>query len=77
MNKVASKVILTFDLNASATLTATQKQQILEKLANRINKKGILQFSNDSVGVYGMSNLQNILYLWYCHTLRLALSLPR
>lgn len=48
VNKVASKVVLSFDVNASETLTENQKQQILEKLANRINKNGILQISSDS-----------------------------
>lgn len=48
VNKVASKVVLSFDVNASETLTETQKQLILEKLANRINKNGVLQISSDS-----------------------------
>ncbi len=48
VNKVASKVVLSFDVNASETLAENQKQLILEKLANRINKNGILQISSDS-----------------------------
>ena len=48
VNKVASKVVLSFDVNASETLTENQKLRILEKLANRINKGGILQISSDS-----------------------------
>ena len=48
VNKVASKVVLSFNVNASETLTETQKQLIHEKLANRINKNGILQISSDS-----------------------------
>lgn len=48
VNKVSSKVILSFDVNTSEILTETQKQQIFEKLANRINKNGVLQVSSDS-----------------------------
>lgn len=48
VNKVASKVVLSFDINVSKTLTEREKQLILEKLANRINKNGVLQISSDS-----------------------------
>lgn len=48
VNKVASKVVLSFDVNASENLTDPQKQLILEKLSNRINKNGILQLSSDT-----------------------------
>lgn len=48
VNKVASKVVLSFDVDASEILTEDQKQLILEKLANRINKNGILQISSDA-----------------------------
>jgi len=48
VNKVASKVVLSFDVNASEILTEIQKQRISEKLANRINRNGVLQISSDS-----------------------------
>lgn len=48
VNKVASKVVLLFNVNASEVLTEIEKQLILEKLANRVNKNGILQISSDS-----------------------------
>jgi len=48
VNKVASKVTLSFDINASTILTEEQKQRISEKLANRINKNGVLQISSDA-----------------------------
>lgn len=48
VNKVASKVTLSFDVNTSEILTETEKQRIFEKLANRINKNGVLQVSSDS-----------------------------
>lgn len=43
VNKIESKVILYFDISASAGLTALQKQRLREKLATRINKDGILR----------------------------------
>ncbi|WP_255417135.1 alternative ribosome rescue aminoacyl-tRNA hydrolase ArfB [Proteiniphilum sp. X52] len=48
VNKVASKVVLSFDVNASDTLTDIQKRLILVKLSNRVNKNGVLQVSSDS-----------------------------
>lgn len=48
VNKVASKVVLSFDVDASETLSQTQKQLVHVKLANRINKNGLLQISSDS-----------------------------
>lgn len=48
VNKVASKVTLSFDVNASAILSDKQKTMILEKLANRINKEGFLQINSDT-----------------------------
>jgi ribosome-associated protein len=43
VNKVSSKVILTFDVARSAALSDEQKQRIMEKLSTRINKEGTLQ----------------------------------
>lgn len=48
VNKVASKVLLSFDVNASAVLDEEQKRLVLDKLANRINKNGVLQVSNEA-----------------------------
>lgn len=48
VNKVSSKVSLIFDVNSSDTLDEEQKRLILEKLANRVNKNGILQISSES-----------------------------
>ncbi|MCH8317247.1 MAG: aminoacyl-tRNA hydrolase [Bacteroidetes bacterium] len=42
VNKVETKVELHFDLKNSALLTGEQKEIIQEKLANRINKEGVL-----------------------------------
>src|SRR4029450_2501462 len=43
VNKVSSKVTLTFDVHGSSVLSEEQKRKILGKLATRISKEGILQ----------------------------------
>lgn len=45
VNKVATKAILLFDVEASPSLTDEQKGRIRVKLATRINKDGILKVS--------------------------------
>lgn len=42
VNKVASKIELTFDLNASLVLTEVQKERLFIKLENRLTKEGLL-----------------------------------
>ena len=48
VNKVETKVTLSFDLANSPNLTEEQKAIISGKLKNRISKDGILQLSNES-----------------------------
>ena len=43
VNKVSTKVELDFDVMNSAILTPEQKEIILAKLSNKINKEGVLQ----------------------------------
>ena len=43
VNKVSSRVTLTFDVNLSTALSDVQKHTILQKLAGRINKDGVLR----------------------------------
>ncbi len=43
VNKVSTKVELDFDVFNSSLLTSEQKEIILSKLKNKINKEGILQ----------------------------------
>ena len=43
VNKVSTRVTLTFDVNASTALSADQKSTIMQKLASRINKEGVLR----------------------------------
>ena len=45
VNKVATKVILLFDVEASTSLDESQKARIRRKLATRINREGILKVS--------------------------------
>jgi len=45
VNKVSSKITLSFDVRKSTGLTEEQKALIMERLASRINKEGILQLS--------------------------------
>lgn len=47
VNKVSSKVILSFDLNNSNGLTEEEKKLLQEKNANKISQEGILQLSSD------------------------------
>jgi ribosome-associated protein len=43
VNKVSSRVTLTFDLAHSSALSDIQKRRIFEKLRNRINNEGVLR----------------------------------
>ena len=43
VNKVSTRVTLTFDIHASAALSGDQKRTVLQKLSGRINKEGILR----------------------------------
>ncbi len=47
VNKVSSKVVLFFDVRASAGLTEAEKDRILAKNSNRLNKQGILVLQCD------------------------------
>jgi ribosome-associated protein len=47
VNKVNTKVILRFDVQESQSLTGWQKTRILDKLATRINREGVLRVSSE------------------------------
>jgi ribosome-associated protein len=47
VNKVNTKVILLFDVQESHSLTGWQKNRILDKLATRINREGVLRVSSE------------------------------
>ncbi|MCP9199526.1 aminoacyl-tRNA hydrolase [Gramella sp. GC03-9] len=46
-NKTATKVELSFDVQASEALSEPEKERIIRKLASRINKEGILKMSSE------------------------------
>lgn len=48
VNKVASKVLLEFDIAASELLSDEQKEVLLVKLVNRLNKEGVLQLTEQT-----------------------------
>lgn len=48
VNKVSSKVVLSWDLAQSRVLQEHQKQRLLEVWKNRLNKLGVLQLECDS-----------------------------
>ena len=48
VNKVETKVMLSFDIAGSPLLTERQKEILLVKLVNRLNKEGILQLTEQS-----------------------------
>ena len=48
VNKVSSKVVLSFDLLNSQGLTDVEKALIEENLGSRLNKEGVLQLSCDT-----------------------------
>ena len=48
VNKVASKAMLTWDLNTSRAINDSERQRILEKLATRISHDGLLQITSEA-----------------------------
>ncbi len=46
VNKVASRVTLRFDVAKSPSLTETQRQALLQKLASRLTREGVLLLSS-------------------------------
>ncbi|WP_286914500.1 alternative ribosome rescue aminoacyl-tRNA hydrolase ArfB [Flavobacterium sp. UBA4197] len=47
VNKVSSKIQLTFDVSNSSALTDEEKSKVLEKLAARLTKEGVLLLNCD------------------------------
>ncbi len=45
VNKVASKIVLSFDVQRSEGLTDTEKRRLTKKLENRLNKEGVLMLA--------------------------------
>ncbi|KGO89782.1 alternative ribosome rescue aminoacyl-tRNA hydrolase ArfB [Flavobacterium suncheonense] len=47
VNKVSSKVVLSFDLNASQAFSAEEKERLYSVLASKLSKEGFLLLSCD------------------------------
>ncbi len=47
VNKVSSKVALTFDLNGSEALSDNEKERIVLKLSNRLTKENLLLLQSE------------------------------
>lgn len=48
VNKVSTKVVLSFDVEKSKCLSEEEKETLLEKLEKRISKVGILSLTSDA-----------------------------
>ncbi|HOD09317.1 MAG TPA: alternative ribosome rescue aminoacyl-tRNA hydrolase ArfB [Flavobacterium sp.] len=75
VNKVSSKVVLTFDLNASQALSEEQKTLISEKLATKLTSENILILNCDE----DRSQLKNkeIVTKRFLELLKKALVVPK
>ena len=75
VNKVASKVVLTFDLNNSFALDYEEKQLILNKLSNRLTLENILILNCDE----DRSQLKNktIVTKRFLEIIKTALHVPK
>ena len=47
VNKVASKVVLYFNLNASSVFSVEEKERLQDFFSNRLNKQGVLILTSD------------------------------
>jgi len=75
VNKVNTKVILLFDVQESQSLTGWQKNRILEKLATRINREGILRVSSEKHRSQSMN--RDAAVARFAELLDAALTLPK
>jgi ribosome-associated protein len=75
VNKVSSKVVLTFDLNASQAFSEEQKALISEKLATKLTSENILILNCDE----DISQLKNkeIITKRFLELLKKALVVPK
>jgi ribosome-associated protein len=75
VNKVSSKVTLTFDVRGSTVLSEEQKRKILGKLATRISKEGILQVVSQRTRSQELNRTDALTR--FCELLRQALTPQR
>ena len=75
VNKVSSRVTLSFDVAQSAALSEDQKRRVLSELATRINKDGILRIVSQRTRSQDMNRTDALER--FCELLRQALTPKR
>lgn len=75
VNKVNTKVSLSFDLDASSSLTVEQKTLLRQRLGNRLNKQGVLRLDGDRQRSQ-RGNQEEVVQRFLC-LLRDALYIPK
>lgn len=64
VNKVNTRVTLSFDVRRSPSLSDRQRQLVCRRLAGRINRKGVLQVSSSSHRTQG-ANREEVIRRFY------------
>ena len=75
VNKVSTKVTLSFDIRGSAALSEEQKHRIMAKLGTRINKESILQIASQRTRSQELNRADTLAR--FSELLRRALTPPR
>lgn len=75
VNKVSSRVTLSFDVAQSAALSEDQKRRVLSELATRVNKDGILRIVSQRTRSQDMNRTDALER--FCELLRQALTPQR
>ncbi len=75
VNKVSSKIVLTFDVASSQAITPDEKQRLIEKWESRLSKELQLQLTCDE----SRSQIQNKTRVWkrFLMLLESALAVPK
>ena len=75
VNKVSSKIVLTFDVSSSQAITPEEKQRLIEKWESRLSKELQLQLTCDE----SRSQIQNKTRVWkrFLLLLESALAVPK
>ena len=75
VNKVSSKIVLTFDVASSQAITPEEKQRLIEKWESRLSKELQLQLTCDE----SRSQIQNKTRVWkrFLLLLESALAVPK
>ena len=75
VNKVSSKIVLTFDVASSQAITPEEKQRLIEKWESRLSKELQLQLTCDE----SRSQIQNKTRVWkrFLVLIETALAVPK